>query len=78
MNWVKKFAEMVAEHEAGLEQEAVTKFRQQKQEYLEMVEDDSREVAMGEKEAVQSVTETAKSVRTEHEQSCGKRIKLVV
>ena len=78
MNWVKKFAEMIAEHEAGLEQEAVTKFRQQMQEYLEMVEYDSREVAMGEKGVVQSVSETAKSMRTEHEQSCGKKIKLVV
>lgn len=78
MNWVKKLAEMISEHEAELEQEPVTKFRQQMQDYMEMVEYDSHEVAAHEKKVVQSVSETAKSMRTEHEQSCGKKIKLVV
>lgn len=78
MNWVKKLAEMISEHEAELEQEPVTKFRQQMQDSMEMVEYDSHEVAVHEKKVVQSVSETAKSMRIEHEQSCGKKIKLVV
>lgn len=55
MNWVKKLTEIITEHEAELDQEAVTKFRQQKQEYMEKVEDDSPEVVIHEKQAVQSV-----------------------
>ena len=73
-NWVRKFSEMVDENQSKLDVEAVTEFREQKQAYLECVEDDSPSVARSEKLAVIAVSQTAKSMR---EQIYGKRVKLV-
>lgn len=44
-NWVQKFSEMVDENQSELDVEAVTVFREQKQDYLEGVADDSPSVA---------------------------------
>lgn len=77
-NWVKKITEMIDNNQGQLDEEAVTNFRQQKQEYLELVPVDSREVSVREKQVVEAVSETAKHMRTMHEQDCGKKVKLVV
>lgn len=73
-NWVQKFWEMVDENQSKLDVEAVTVFREQKQDYLEGVADDSPSVARSEQLAVTAVSQTAKSMR---EQIYGKKVKLV-
>ena len=73
-NWVHKFSEMVDENQSELDMEAVTVFREKKQEYLEGVAADSPSVARSEKLAVIAVSQTAKSKR---EQMYGKNVVLV-
>lgn len=76
-NWVRKFAQEVNNNRA-LDEEAVAFFHMQKEEYLELVEDESLEIQKREKKAVQMVSDVAKSCRKVHEQKSGNKIDLVL
>lgn len=77
MAWVTKLTEIVDRNNGlELDQEAVTEFRLQKEEYLEGVASDLRTVALREKRCVEAVSETAKSLRDVHAQNVGKKVML--
>lgn len=68
---------MIDDSRGALDEEAVTKFRQQKQNYQNLVVTDSSAVDEYEKQIVQAVSEMAKTKRDLYEYNCGKNIRFI-